>query len=102
MNRNFFDYDSVPHQDVSADPLQQPSDPRSQSPTRSRDFGASLSVPRLPTEIESASRRRQEEVRYARPPQAQGTRLSLSSCKYTFQVEFLHADILAFYFSPLT
>lgn len=81
MNRGYFDYASAPHQDISPDP-QQPSDPRLLSPTRSRDFGASLSVPRLPTEIEPAGRRRQDEVRHARPPQAQGTRLSLSSCKH--------------------
>lgn len=83
MNRPYFDYATVPHQDVSLDP-QQPSDPRLLSPSRSRDFGAGVSVPRLPTEIEPAGRRRQEDARYTRPPQAQGTRLSLSSCKQRF------------------
>lgn len=49
----------------------------------SRDFAAALSMPRLPGEMDSVSRRRSEELRYARAgasqPQGQGTRLSLSS-----------------------
>lgn len=53
-----------------------------QSPqrTHARDFGAGLSMPRLPVSLEATGRRRSEE-RASRPPPPQGTRLSLSSCK---------------------
>lgn len=58
-------------------------DDRDPAPSPSRDFAAALSMPRLPGEMDSVSRRRSEELRYARSgasqPQGQGTRLSLSS-----------------------
>lgn len=92
MQRSYYDYNlqSGVQDNLNSgeQPLTSNSTAPDLSPTRNRDFGIGLSVPRLPTEIENASTRRRhlEESRYPspRPPQAQGTRLSLSSCMFLF------------------